>query len=184
MTWPGLFRCAFEEAMTPPNILSGFTATGIYPWNPLAIPVSAFLPNRAFAEGSMHPATDRHPLAWVMDKVAHEEATITLEAVDNNVLSVLQSSVEHSVHSATESTPREEENTDVHLPNEQVTLTVSPQDGMEHLPCESPALQISPILPLDSGIRLEDVLKPEVTHFLSADMNDLMSQVSCAVTPH
>ena len=38
-------------------------------------------------------------------------------------------------------------------------------------------LQNSPILPLDSGIRLEDVLEPEVTHFLSTDMNDLMSEV-------
>ena len=63
VTWPGLFRRAFEEAMIPPNICSGFAATGIYPWNPLVIPIAAFLPCQAFSDGSMQPATNRHPLA-------------------------------------------------------------------------------------------------------------------------
>ena len=48
VTWPGLFQHAFEEAMIPPNIFSGFAATGIYPWSPLAIPICSFLPHKAF----------------------------------------------------------------------------------------------------------------------------------------
>ena len=63
VTWPGLFQHAFEEAMIPPNIFSGFAATGIYPWSPLAIPICAFLPHKAFQEGSMSTPTKRHPLA-------------------------------------------------------------------------------------------------------------------------
>ena len=62
VTWPCLLQHAFVQAMIPPNVLSGFAATGLYPWNPLAIPVSAFLPYTAFEEGSMQSATDRHPL--------------------------------------------------------------------------------------------------------------------------
>ena len=58
-------------------------------------------------EGSLQSATDRHPLAWVMDKVA--EATITLEALDNNVQSMLRLSVE-KMPLAGETTPREQEN--------------------------------------------------------------------------
>ena len=57
VTWPALFRRAFEEAIITHNILTGFTATEIYPWNPLAIPVSAFLPHQAFNEGSMQSVT-------------------------------------------------------------------------------------------------------------------------------
>ena len=37
--------------------------------------------------------TEQHPLAWVMDKIAKAEATITLEASDNNVLSILRTSI-------------------------------------------------------------------------------------------
>ena len=57
VTWPSLFKSAFEEAIIIHNILTGFTATGIHPWNPLAIPVSAFLPYQAFNEGSMQSVT-------------------------------------------------------------------------------------------------------------------------------
>ena len=53
VTWPGLFWHAFEEAMIPPNVLLGFVATGLYSWNLISIPVSAFLPYKAFKEGSM-----------------------------------------------------------------------------------------------------------------------------------
>ena len=57
----------------------------------------------------MIPPNDRHPLVWVMDKVAEAEATITLEALANNGLSILRSSVE-KIPSASETTPREQEN--------------------------------------------------------------------------
>ena len=56
VTWPSLFQHAFEETMIPTYVLSGFATTGLYPQNPLAIPVSAFLPYKAFEEGSMQTA--------------------------------------------------------------------------------------------------------------------------------
>ena len=79
--------------MIPPNIFAGFAATGIYPWNPLAIPSAAFLPSKTFLDGTIPSVTKQHPLAWVMDKIAEAEATITLQASDNNVLSILRTSV-------------------------------------------------------------------------------------------
>ena len=58
----------------------------------------------------MQSTTDRHPLAWVMDKVAEAEATITLEAWDNNVLSILTSSVEKMPVSKTDNSPGSKKN--------------------------------------------------------------------------
>ena len=41
----GLFAAAWTKAMTPGNISSGFQSCGIYPFNPLAVPHDAYLPN-------------------------------------------------------------------------------------------------------------------------------------------
>lgn len=41
----GLFASAWERAMTPDNIISGFRSCGIYPFDPEAIPSDAYLPN-------------------------------------------------------------------------------------------------------------------------------------------
>ena len=95
VTWPASFRRAFQEAIISHYILTGFIATEIYPWNPLAIPVSAFLLYEAFNEGSM--------------QISEAEATISLEASDNNVLSILRSSIENVPYTSYV-TPREKEN--------------------------------------------------------------------------
>ena len=42
---------------------------------------------------------------------------------------------------------------------------------------ETPSSLVSPIIPFESGIRLEDLLEPEAKHFLDADINDLMAQI-------
>ena len=44
----GLFKQAWVKAMTPSNIMSGFRACGIYPFNPEAVPRSAFLPSTLY----------------------------------------------------------------------------------------------------------------------------------------
>jgi len=41
----GLFATSWKTAMTPANISSGFKSCGIYPFDPLAIPLDAYLPN-------------------------------------------------------------------------------------------------------------------------------------------
>ncbi|CAC5426498.1 unnamed protein product [Mytilus coruscus] len=52
------------------NIVSGFEATGIVDWNPLAIPVSAFdNPDIGFDESERELLGDKHPLLWVVRKV-------------------------------------------------------------------------------------------------------------------
>ena len=171
VTWPGLFWHAFEEAMISPSVLLGFAATGLYPLNPLAIQVSTFLPYKAFKEGSMQSGTDRHPLAWVMNKVA--VVTITLEALDNTVPPILRSSVE-KMPSASETTPREQENSPVgnDRDNGQESGAALMFESQEQ---EITSSLVSPILPFESGIRLEDLLEPEVKQFIHADINDLMA---------
>ena len=44
-TWPGIFKKAWSTAITSANMISGFAATGIYPFNPNAIPEEAFAPS-------------------------------------------------------------------------------------------------------------------------------------------
>ena len=40
----GLFKKAWDQALTAANIISGFEACGIFPYNPSAIPYEAYLP--------------------------------------------------------------------------------------------------------------------------------------------
>ncbi|XP_062596590.1 uncharacterized protein LOC134258049 [Saccostrea cucullata] len=47
-TFPSLFKKAWEEGITAENIVSGFRACGIYPFDPQAIPESAYLPSSAY----------------------------------------------------------------------------------------------------------------------------------------
>jgi len=46
----GLLKKAWEEAVTPSNIVSGFRACGIFPFNARAIPSEAYFPNSLYAE--------------------------------------------------------------------------------------------------------------------------------------
>ena len=87
-----------------------------------------------------------------MDKVAEAEAAITLEASDNTVLSILRSAVE-KMPSASETTPREQENNSVgnDKENGQECSTVLMFESQEQ---ETPSSLVSPIIPFESGIRL------------------------------
>ena len=178
MTWPGLFQQAFEEAMIPPNIFAGFAATGIYPWNPLAIPSAAFLPSKAFLDGTIPSVTKQHPLAWVVDKIAEAEATITLEASDNNVLSILRTSIAialEKINAATSSASISSTEQEPEIVQESVSDMVENQ--MVASP-EAPELEsTSPLISLDSGLSLRDLLEPEVEHFVDTNINDLMAQI-------
>ena len=44
-TIPKFIKYAFEHAVTPVNILSGYRATGIYPFDTNIIPEESFLPS-------------------------------------------------------------------------------------------------------------------------------------------
>ena len=92
MTWPGLFRKAFEEAFCPSNILSGFSGAGMFPWNPLAIPYWAFIPSQSFNTAS--PVGGEHPLGWVIRKVANIESSNALESADKTVMAILRTSAQ------------------------------------------------------------------------------------------
>ncbi|CAC5359284.1 unnamed protein product [Mytilus coruscus] len=74
MTWPGLFRRAFETAFKPENIIAGFRSCGIFPWNPLNIPSAAFAPSSAFDTNK--PDTNEHPLQWVIRRSFETEPRV------------------------------------------------------------------------------------------------------------
>ncbi|XP_046549403.1 uncharacterized protein LOC124259325 [Haliotis rubra] len=46
--WPRLFRASYDKAFTASNIINGFRKCGIFPFNPTAIPRSAFAPSQPF----------------------------------------------------------------------------------------------------------------------------------------
>lgn len=55
-------RKAYEKFFKMANIVSGFEATGINDWNPLAIPVSAFdTPDIELDESEIELPGDNHP---------------------------------------------------------------------------------------------------------------------------
>ena len=55
----GLLKKAWQEAVTPSNIHSGFRACGIYPFNPKSIPSEAYIPNSLYAAGDAIDNEDR-----------------------------------------------------------------------------------------------------------------------------
>lgn len=65
-TFPRILKAAYEAAFTRSNIVSGFEATGIYHWNPLAIPKEAFMPSDPFNKEMRELPEDQHPLQWVL----------------------------------------------------------------------------------------------------------------------
>ncbi|CAG2186297.1 unnamed protein product [Mytilus edulis] len=74
MTWPGLFRRAFEIAFKPGNIIAGFRSCGIFPWNLLYIPSAGFAPVSAFDTNK--PDTNEHPLQWVIRRSFETESRV------------------------------------------------------------------------------------------------------------
>ena len=69
LTFPKLVNQAYIKTFSRTNIVSGFEATGIYQWNPLAIPATAFSPAEQFDKASSESKIGEHPLQWVTRKV-------------------------------------------------------------------------------------------------------------------
>ena len=62
------------------NMISGFKACGIHPWNPLALPVKAFTPCN-FTDTELSRSPGEHPLAWVVREVFEQSDTHSLAPV-------------------------------------------------------------------------------------------------------
>ena len=58
-TFPGIFKAAWEQALSSDNIMSGFRACGIYPLNEDAIPQSAYLPSTVYDKPLAQEKTNR-----------------------------------------------------------------------------------------------------------------------------
>ncbi|VDI06610.1 Hypothetical predicted protein [Mytilus galloprovincialis] len=73
LSFAKLMRTAYDKSFKSANIVSGFEATGIVDWNPLAIPVSAFAAASAFDnpdieldEAEKELPGDNHPFLWLV----------------------------------------------------------------------------------------------------------------------
>lgn len=76
LSFAKLMKTSYDKSFKRANIVSGFEATGIVDWNPLAIPVSAFATASAFDnpdieldKSEIELPGDNHPLLWVVRKV-------------------------------------------------------------------------------------------------------------------
>ncbi|CAC5414439.1 unnamed protein product [Mytilus coruscus] len=97
LTFPELMTAAYDKSFRRANIVSGFESTGIYEWNPLAIPASAFAPASAVDDPDivadpteMELPGNHHPLQWVIRKVA-STATNTSAPSGSTTLSFIPS---------------------------------------------------------------------------------------------
>src|SRR6218665_2390802 len=72
----GILKSAWANAVTPKNIISGFRACGIHPFNPSAVPAEAYLPNALYtvetliekeSSGLLADVTE-HPSPLLVDK--------------------------------------------------------------------------------------------------------------------
>ena len=75
-----LFSKAWEKSMTKSNIESGFTACGIVPFNPSAVPLAAYLPNYLYSVDVL----EKNPV--LMDQLEDDDIVPT----------VLSSAADHS----------------------------------------------------------------------------------------
>ena len=63
--WPSLFNKASDQAMNAGNIMSGFRATGICPFNPRAISADDLSTSGMLANPTVPGLVKEHPLEWV-----------------------------------------------------------------------------------------------------------------------
>ena len=122
--------------------------------------------------------TEQPPLAWVMDKIAEAEAAISLEASDNNILSILRTLIAvapEKINAAISSVSTSRTEQEPEIVQEFVgdmaenQMVVSPEAPVPE--------STSPVISLDSGLCLKDLPEPEVEHFVDININDLMAQI-------
>ena len=78
--WPQLFGQKYTNAMTPNNIMGGFKATGIFPFNSRAIKASDLV-------GSQPISDNTHPLEWVLSEICGSMSPATTTSVPTPMLS-------------------------------------------------------------------------------------------------
>ena len=94
ITFPGLMNKAYVQSFLRTNIVSCFESTGIYKWDPLAIPAKAFEPSLPFDKETREASTD-HPLKWVVDKIEgtkYASSVASNDCEDDSVVETLPSS--------------------------------------------------------------------------------------------
>ena len=76
----GLVTEAYQSSFCRTNIVSGFEATSILPWNPLRIPARAFAPSVPYDKLQSVPETE-HPLHWVGKSTPFDVPPVTGDTV-------------------------------------------------------------------------------------------------------
>ncbi|XP_065670146.1 uncharacterized protein LOC136088915 [Hydra vulgaris] len=118
-TFCGLFKKAWDQALTAANIISGFRSCGIFPYNPSAVPSTAYLPNSVYSiqqlldsndllESSLHPIkTDtkitrsEYAIEEEVDfkvKLINKPGNISESKIDNNLINLDNNSLIWDTH--------------------------------------------------------------------------------------
>ena len=87
--WPGLLREAYRKTFTINNICSGFRACGIHPYNPSAIPTSAYSPSLIFDVPQAEiqpPVLKEQPLTQASLLTALSKGPVNINAGENGIL--------------------------------------------------------------------------------------------------
>ena len=109
-SFPGLFAKAWDLAMTPANVKAGFAASGIYPFNPAAVPSSAYSPSvpfDTFRSDKSNPLSPDSAIIPSLDSIivpSHDSATVDSVIVpshDSAIIPSLDSIIVPSHDSAT-----------------------------------------------------------------------------------
>ena len=77
-----LFSQAWEQSITADNIISGFRATGIMPYNPAAIPDEAFTPSRLYSYIQQDERRESHQAVANVETTVSHEASIDIPTVE------------------------------------------------------------------------------------------------------
>jgi hypothetical protein len=155
--FPKLFNEAYEQAVTPANIKSGFRTTGIYPYNPTAVPAVAYAPSILSMEETSEPMVTHAPMS-----TAGSPSTTEVVATISPVVSV-----EPSVESCSDvDTFR-----DILLASGE---EISPST-------ESPAIYDLPVPPMGSCINLQ--IQPPLTQSMSLPLTQLANSDPFLTSP-
>ncbi|XP_065654605.1 uncharacterized protein LOC136081232 [Hydra vulgaris] len=118
-TFCGLFKKAWDQALTAANIISGFRSCGIFPYNPSAVPSIAYLPNSVYSiqqlldsndllESNLHPIkTDtkitrsEYAIEEEVDfevELINKPGNMSESKIDNNLINVDNNSLIWDTH--------------------------------------------------------------------------------------
>ena len=165
-TWPAIFRKAWESAITPVNMISGFAATGIWPFNPNAISQNAFAPNVSVQEPSNDSEVPNSSpqTSNISVQEATNDSEMAITSPQTSPLDLNQVTVIADIHAIPCQNNEMQMEVDDNLGNTVLQFPIINEDGQQiiTLPVsfDNVITEETPALPDLSSAQLEEVLLP------------------------